>query len=640
MKRLMAIALTCVAALVLASDALTGADGEVQTLFHQTLLESGYPSGPAALMTAETQVVRNEPATVQYVQTLIGGGLRSVNISMTPVQDYLNTNASAPIALDGGGAIYADTVHVSATPVGYAVRLNYFVPATSLSPEQLGRLGLPGLGPSPLVRQVRLRDDAGAAYIHRSASRALAMFRLQTGPGAPMAGIQVSMSDSFGGSGVTGTSINPARAAAPYETGRGNTATRNVSQYFEEVKQMFENTDLKNQQRVFENAEKIQQELAQKRASKEMLKKAGETAAGAGHVLLTAYEASEIIERNARRQRYLEALRKCAENPTNPLAKRAQKEDPNYKRSTTDAIADAARNVDVNSGIQLVSGSGNAIASTLLGHAATVPLALLAQAEAALLDHVVDDYIMKNAGKGVTPCEPDCEDDYSQTPSNTPLSGAPNAPQGSLTCNQSAPEDLVCRPGSSPTVAATPKQPPTGPTCGPLTRATFTYKYRWERSACSTTTCASDTEIRHYSGSADLRAIGSRGYEGNGRGNYHEASEGTGRLLTVAPPCDWAWSNSFIEGNGRMTVETFGYTGGSTPPADSFVRVSAGFRASLHEQGATCEGKGSLSNQAEPNDESVISCDFHDVDLTRPGFYRIFKDGEPASGVCTLTLSR
>jgi hypothetical protein len=44
------------------------------------------------------------------------------------------------------------------------------------------------------------------------------------------------------------------------------------------------------------------------------------------------------------------------------------------------------------------------------------------------------------------------------------------------------------------------------------------------------------------------------------------------------------------------------------------------------------------------NDSGMLSigpdCHFYGVDLYRPGFYKVYKDGDPASGVCTLNLSR
>jgi hypothetical protein len=35
-----------------------------------------------------------------------------------------------------------------------------------------------------------------------------------------------------------------------------------------------------------------------------------------------------------------------------------------------------------------------------------------------------------------------------------------------------------------------------------------------------------------------------------------------------------------------------------------------------------------------------FDCHFYGVDLYRPGYYWTFKDREPESGICTLSLSR
>jgi hypothetical protein len=59
-----------------------------------------------------------------------------------------------------------------------------------------------------------------------------------------------------------------------------------------------------------------------------------------------------LKEDHAMRKR-LRALRDCAENPTAPTAKDAQKNDPNYRRATTDTIKDAERNPRVNTTIRV-----------------------------------------------------------------------------------------------------------------------------------------------------------------------------------------------------------------------------------------------------------------------------------------------
>lgn len=102
------------------------------------------------------------------------------------------------------------------------------------------------------------------------------------------------------------------------------------------------------------------------------------------------------------------------------------------------------------------------------------------------------------------------------------------------------------------------------------------------------------------------------------------------RLIGV-PGCTRGWSTSSIQGSGTLTVTTSG---------KDTVEILAGHAMKLEEHSGGCGGVQSHSGQSQPGDEAVISCTFHGLDLTQAGFYKTYKDDDPESGVCTLTLTR
>ena len=620
-----------------------------------------FPPVIAALLTSRTSVEQDSATSLRYVQSIDGGDRRNVSVVLTPVRSYQPPPQTVPMKLDNGAAIYAQSVKLSTSSSGYTARLSYFIPATSLTLEQQASLGLAVIRPSLLDRLLGI----GVA--------------IATGE---LVGVQVEMLDSLGTEGTVATpgagvrtvdeGYMEARAAhdaleakglakadsvvsgspkiTPQEVESVAGSKVNLQQHFEDVEKMFEHSQLQNERRVFEAAERLQKQLAEKRAAKELARNVAKSAADVGHVAMTAYEISQIVEKYRRRQAYLDALRKCAENPTSPTAKKAQHDDPRYRQATTGAIDDAARNLAVNAAMQLVSSTGNSIAATLLGHKAGVPMAMLSAAEAHLLDHVADDYIMKDAGKGVVPCTPGCDDDLGNPASSPPVSGASLASQGTLTCDQPAPGVLTCGPGPAYTTGPARKVSGPGPTCGPLKHADFSYSYRRTSSACNVTGCGDQSKRVSYAASAALRAVGSEGYDGQGAGSYHEFSVEQSRFPKVPAPCNWSHHHSSTDGRASMAVHarntidndvTGGYDTSDMPDDTSVVEILISRSYGSVDYHADCDGDKSTSNPPEPpGDGTDFDCHFYGVDLRKPGFYKAFKDGEPEAGVCTLTLSR
>jgi hypothetical protein len=568
---------------------------DFQLEFYQGLVNQRVPPSIAALMTADTVVISEDDERIHFVQTMIGGGKRDVEVTLT--QTEAGENQQVPFALDDGSFALAESINISATADGYRTGAKFYIPAASIPPDDL--LKSKALG----------RNESwwfGLLGIHNAWAQ---------GGGS---GLTVGYSDSFSGPGpAVSSSSSPSMQSLVQDAGKaisdqGNNlakAARDVSDALRPVQ---------------ETAKTVWQNRA------DMVKNAAQVMEQGAKVL------KALKEDDAMRKR-LRALRDCAENPTAPTAKDAQKNDPNYRKATTDTIKDAERNLRVNTTIRVIASTGNAIASTLLKATGSKGLSkgtsILQKVEDSLLKHVAEEYIMKDAGKGVVPCEPDCGDDGY----NPPVTSAPDASQGSLNCEQPAPKEMVCRAGPAHTSGSEPRQPAPGPVCGVLKHAEFTYKVSSATSGCSAVGCFADTNAAYYSGTADLVPDGGYGYDGKGRGSYHETDAGQNTSIV----CSLGTHSSSNFGSGTVYLHTWGYDDGPMPTDDSMVEVLLGYQMNHEEQSSGCGDAQSASSQAQTgDDEAQVGCEFHGVDLTRPGFYRTFRNGDPQNGICTMQLTR
>jgi len=112
---------------------------------------------------------------------------------------------------------------------------------------------------------------------------------------------------------------------------------------------------------------------------------AGNAAAAAGYALRMA----DIDADSRRWQERLRALRDCAENPTNAVARRAMREDPNYRRATLDRIEAAELEQTFTTNARRFAATTNAGAGavfSLLGSAGT---GLIGEVEDSLLERTM-----------------------------------------------------------------------------------------------------------------------------------------------------------------------------------------------------------------------------------------------------------
>jgi hypothetical protein len=85
--------------------------------------------------------------------------------------------------------------------------------------------------------------------------------------------------------------------------------------------------------------------------------------------LYSIYEAFNLGKEYTQGQQKIEEIRKCAENPTNPLTKANYAKDPNAKQAVLDEVAATKQNSTLNATVQFI-GALNAKAASLVGKAA------------------------------------------------------------------------------------------------------------------------------------------------------------------------------------------------------------------------------------------------------------------------------
>jgi hypothetical protein len=267
-----------------------------------------------------------------------------------------------------------------------------------------------------------------------------------------------------------------------------------------------------------------------------------------------------------------------------------------------------------------------------------------------MLERVADDYIMKDAGKGVVPCEPDCGPAYQPPPAPEAFASYPPA---ELSCNTTS-ESLSCEaaPASSEanfTRGPPPPRPPPGPTCGVLTQAVATFRYTRTNGGCSAFACESQNEESEFTGSASLSPAISdndtEGYEGVGIAQYRDSSDFE---VTSNLRCSSSTNTGSTDGIADMFVHAYfsidnTVTGGpdtSAMPADTTVVEVTFDGHGLHQQNYTKNGCDPPVSWSDDEGAAGLGCFFYGVDLYRGGYYVVDMDGDPKSGVCTLQLSR
>jgi hypothetical protein len=333
------------------------------------------------------------------------------------------------------------------------------------------------------------------------------------------------------------------------------------------------------------------------------------------------------------------------------LARRAMTEDPMYRRATTEAIADARRNLTLNTGLRVTATATNAGARILLRRAGPTGTTMakgvstLNKVERRMLDSVLDEDIMKNAGKGVVPCTPACGAVYQPPPPSPEVQSYPPA---TWRCTTASLQANYCEPEPSSQISSPPPPPPPpaiAQTCGLLRRAEFSFQFNSVEAGCSSGMCEQETERRQFRATAALLPNGLQGYNGTATGQYAASAE-----YELRSPLSCA-SNTFtssVDGPAEMEVNAYPtidnpIVGGPDTSAMSantsvveILVAGEGLRNSTYSK-AGCEP----AQQGTDNGGSgSIGCYFYGAAMYRPGFYVVHPNDNPADGTCTLHLMR
>ena len=399
----------------------------IQDVFYSGLVSRGYPQALAGIVSSDLEVLADNNTNQHYVQYFGGGGYRDLNISLTPVKNYNHTNSEQIFTLADGTVMYVTNKNIKTYSDGYNFTMNFFIPIDKMSTQMKEDLGLSDVQP---VAFQSIFD------VHVQYAQAIDVI--------PEGGIVGQVSESFGteGTGINqvqagqsvseGTALNPVKISQAEVTQSGVDVTRDLGEYYQETKQFVkESSRLQDEINVNQAAEKIKSEIAAKQAARDAAQaaKASKIQAGLGaaHVALTGLEVKEIVDEADQLVKKLQDLLDCAQHPTNPLAIRAQQDDPNYNRATVDVLNRAISEVKGINAARIISTTTNSAMATGTGLVGAALIGGLSQVESKMLLDTIENDIMPDAGKGVVPCDK-CKED--QTSSPNPEDSGPNYTPG------------------------------------------------------------------------------------------------------------------------------------------------------------------------------------------------------------------
>lgn len=343
-------------------------------------------------------------------------------------------------------------------------------------------------------------------------------------------------------------------------------------------------------------------------------------------------------QRQAFKER-LAALRRCHQNPTNPLTQKAKEED----RATYDKIEQALDVVDVEveavSGVRLGASGVNAALGSELGPVGAAMTGALSEVEDELLEQGLEDSIA-SLEKCVVKC---CGE--KAAPSAVP-SNETNFTPG-----------VAAAPPTFTPGPRRPSQPPSA-ACKPPSHADVTYRHHSESSGCTALGAATICGVRStdtmYAGGADLRAVvttnpdGStdfEGYEGEGRVNIliadDEKTSGLGSCPSGESTYVVTTGGAKLNVRAHPTIDNLITGGVDTGGMDRNTSVVEVFLDNdpVHVE-TTAQSCGEDRSSSGQNVSGTYSCHFYGVDLTTAGTYKQDKSepGNGATGSCILTI--
>lgn len=306
---------------------------------------------------------------------------------------------------------------------------------------------------------------------------------------------------------------------------------------------------------------------------------AGNTAAGVSSALTLA----DIEADSERWRKRLRDLRECADNPTNPTARRARTEDPNYNRATRDRIRAGEMEEQFVTNTRrtaLTLNTGAGFVFRLLGSAA---IGVMGEVEDSLLERSMEETMA-----GLEACVVQCD--------------LKRALQVSLR-----------------------------------------FVHTEGESGCFQSLCTEWQRTANVASTATLMLVGNQsGYEGTSQATFTSTYNATEK--GPDPQCPTTTSTETV--NGALTMEAKAYFSTDNDQTGGLA-VGRRKRSVLEMRTTTGSMKGTASrnecgkvtNTATLYEENQFDCHFYDVDLKAGGTYTVFKDRNAKSGTCTATIT-
>ena len=366
-----------------------------------------------------------------YVQTTPNGTRSETILSYSPNEQF-DTTGHQKITVAPGYDIYPKDVKVDKLDQGYHVVISYFVPTES-TPYDLEEY----LNP---VQTVTAELPFGMQYASAAGTQifgtGVALERTVTTP-----------------IGSANTVVSPPRiTAAPLEDIGGRLQSQATADTAREVQQMIMDReqavqdaaeavqrqsqradrltreavdqairDHAMQQRI--NTNRILDQTARQEAAETLSRTSGRVVTG----LATAWSLYNILDDHFRISDSLDAAQDCYNNPTNPLAQEAQRNDPHYGQ-LGENLDNARTGLRVNTGVRMGVQGFDAAAGAATGFFGGLVLASGSQAADAALWNSQQSEV-SDALRGITPCTP-CPEEPQNPPPQSPPQPEPNYTPG------------------------------------------------------------------------------------------------------------------------------------------------------------------------------------------------------------------
>jgi hypothetical protein len=393
------------------------------------LVDLGYSDATALyLSSVKLDLISSNNTYYHYVQTTPNGTRAETILSYSPNEQF-DTTDHQMITVTPGFDIYAKDVKVEKLDQGYHVVISYFVPADS-TPYDLEEY----LNP---VQPVSAELPFGMQFASAAGTQIY-------GTGVTLDTTVITPIES------ANTVVSPPRiTAAPVEDVGGTLQRQQTADIAREVQQMIMDRELAVQeaaeasQRAGQTADRltrqavdqaIQDQLRQQRidlnrvADRAAREEAAETLSRtSGRVvtgLATAWSLYNILDDHFRISGSIDAARDCYNNPTNPLAQDAQRNDPHYNQ-LGENLDTAQEGLYVTTGARVGVQGFETAAGASTGFAGGLAIGSVSQGMDAMLWNSQMSEI-SDALRGITPCTPCPEDPQSPPP-------APPQPEGDHT---------------------------------------------------------------------------------------------------------------------------------------------------------------------------------------------------------------